>query len=59
MQLVYPTDIGESFQFTDQEVQWFEKRYENNYDFVDDERYNHWKLIFHEGMLHNYRLIQS
>lgn len=55
---IITADTGKSSQFTAQEIQLFEKRYENNYDLVHDARYNHWKLIFHGGMLHKVEQIR-
>ena len=34
-------------QFTDKEIELFERRYENGYDLNDDVQYNKWKVKFH------------
>ena len=39
--------------FAEEELQLFQRRYEEGFDICDDERYNHWLRVHHPEMLHD------
>lgn len=43
-------DLEESVQFTEEEMQLFQTRYDNDYDLTHDARYNQWKQFFYGGI---------
>ena len=43
--------IFEKYEFTSEEIQLFEKRYENGYDLTHDTQYNKWKDLHEAGNL--------
>lgn len=43
----YVVYVDTLIDYTEEEIKRFERRYENNYDLTNDERYNQWKLQFH------------